>query len=120
MTEMTYLCFVGFLGVCCHIVFVKTCYFRHEAICLSWTRSYDSFFITYPLYEYILLEKDRIVTYQHSGTTVFFPKKGKKYKILIRKTDHTKVMAYGWLVLEICWALFFLFIVIWDVYGYLT
>lgn len=120
MTEMTYLCFAGFLGFCGHIVFVKSCYFKHEAICLDWTLASKSFFITYPIYEYILMEKNKLVTYRRSGTTVFYPKKGKKYKILIRKTDYTKAMGYGWFVLEICWALYFLFMVIWDVYYYLT
>ena len=117
---MTYLCFAGFLGFCGHVVFIKLCYFKHEAVCLDWSLAYKSIFITHPLYEYILVEKDKLVTYRRSSTTVFYPKKGKKYNILIRKTDHTKVMGYAWFVLEIIWALYFLLMVVWDVYFFLT
>ncbi len=120
MLDMTYISFAFFLGLSAHIVFIKLCYFKHEAVCLDWTRASRNFFTTYPRYEYVLLENNKIVIYQQCGTTVFFPKKGKKYNILIRKTDHTKVMGYAWFVSEIIWALFFLFMVVWDVYYYLT
>ena len=120
MLEMTYISFAFFLGLSAHIVFIMLCYFKHEGVCLDWTRAHKSFFITHPLYEYILVENNKIVTHCHSGTTLFYPKKGKKYKILIRKTDHTKVIGYGGVVLEIIWALFYLLYIVWDVYFYLT
>lgn len=120
MTDMTFLCFAGFIGFFSHLVFIKLCYFKHEAICLRWTLARKHLFVTHPLYEYILVEKDKIVTYHCSGTTIFYPKKGKKYNVLIRKTDHTKVIGYGGVVLEFCWALFFLLGVIWDIYYYLN
>lgn len=120
MLEMTYISFVLFMGLSGHIVFIKFCYFKHEAICLDWSLAYKSIFITNPLYEYILVENNKIITYRQRGSTLFYPKKGKKYKVLIRKTDHTKVMGYGWVVLEICWALFYLLYLILDLYFYLT
>ena len=120
MLEMTYISFAFFLGLSAHVVFIKLCYFKHEAVCLDWSRASRSFFTIYPLYEYILVEKNKIVTYQRSGITIFKPKKGKKYNILIRKTDHTKVMGYAWFISEIIWALYFLLMVVWDVYFFLT
>ena len=120
MSEMTYISFAFFMFFSCHIVFIKFCYFKHEAICLDWTLAHKSFFITHPLYEYILVENNKIITYRRRGSTLFYPKKGKKYKVLIRKTDHTKVMGYGWVVVEICWALFYLLYIILDIYFYLT
>lgn len=56
MLEMTYISFVLFMGLSGHIVFIKFCYFKHEAICLDWSLAYKSIFITNPLYEYILVE----------------------------------------------------------------
>ena len=120
MLEMTYISFAFFIGLCSHIVFIKLCYFKHEATCLDWSLAHKSLFITHPLYEYILVENNKLVIYQRRGSTVFYPKKGKKYNILIRKTDHTKVMGYGWFILEICWAFFYLLYVVWDVYSYLA
>ena len=85
---MTYLCFAGFLGFCGHIVFIKLCYFKHEAVCLDWSRASRSFFTIYPLYEYILVEKNKIVTYQRSGITIFKPKNVKKPKKTHKKTGY--------------------------------
>ena len=81
---------VGFLV---HAVFLRLRCFKHEAVCLEYSTS-EMAFVAYPLYMYELIENGKIVTYKSSGTTIFSPKKGKRYKVLINKKDHYKVVGY--------------------------
>ena len=97
---------LAFLG---YAVFLKFCYMKHKAVCLDYTRADGiSLLVTYPLYEYILLENNKIVTHRRYGVTMFTPKKGKTYTVLIRKTDHTKVVGYSEFVFYLCLGIFFL------------
>ena len=72
----------------------KWCYEKHEAICLDYHTS-NTAFVTYPLYEYEILEDGEMVTYQNWGICNFSPKKGKKYKVLVYKKNHDKVVAFN-------------------------
>lgn len=81
---------MGLLG---HAIYLRIGYFKHEALCLEHSL-YGKYFMTFPLYEYELVEEGKRVTYKRRGRTYFYPKKGKSYKVLISKKDHNKVVGY--------------------------
>jgi len=91
------LCVMGLLvsiGFLCYAIYLRICYFKHEAVCvecLYWSKG----FTTYPTYEYKLTIAGKEVTYKNRGTTVFFPREGKRNKILICKKDYDKVVGYA-------------------------
>jgi len=91
------LCVMGLLvsiGFLCYAIYLRICYFKHEAVCvecLYWSKG----FTTYPTYEYKLTIAGKEVTYKNRGTTVFFPRGGKRNKILICRMDYDKVVGYA-------------------------
>lgn len=82
------------VGLLIHAIYLKACYFKHEAYCLEYT-TYEKLFISFPLYEYELIESGKTVVYQNRGETYFYPRKGKCCKILIKKNNHSKVVGYA-------------------------
>ena len=90
------------VGLLIHVIYLKACYFKHEAYCLEYT-TYEKLFISFPLYEYELIESGKTVVYQNRGETEafdnewidFYPRKGKCCKILIKKNNHSKVVGYA-------------------------
>ena len=97
---------VGYLmsaGLFARIIFLKVCYMKHDAICLKITGT-ERNFVTFVLYEYELVEKGKKVIYKSEGTTFFYPRKGKRYKVLISKKDHNKVVGYAEYIVTLCFA----------------
>ena len=95
---------IGFwvsIGILVYAVYLKVCYKKHEAVCLEYSTS-EMAFVAYPLYMYELIENGKIVTYKSSGTTIFSPKKGKRYKVLINKKNHYKVVGYREYIVDLC------------------
>ena len=81
------------IGLLVHAIYLRICYFKHEAVCLEHS-TYEKLFITFPLYEYELMEAGKKVAYKKRGETYFYPRKGKRYKVLINKDNHNKVIGY--------------------------
>jgi len=75
-----------------------------SAVCLDYNLG-GTFFSFYPLYEYEIEEIWGTIIYQNWGNDCLWPRKGKRYKVLVNKKDHDKVVAYQtityWLVLGI-------------------
>lgn len=88
----------GFLA---YAVYLRICYFKHQAVCLDCLYGTKSF-ITRPLYEYELIVAGKKRTYTNRGTTIFYPRKGKRYKVLICKRDYNKVVGYAEYVVDLC------------------
>ena len=84
-----------------YAVYLRVCYMKHEAVCLEYSTS-EMGFVTYPLYMYELIENGKKVTYKSSGTTICSPKKGKRYKVLINKKNHYKVVGYREYIVDLC------------------
>lgn len=89
------------IGTLAHAIYLKVCYMKHDAVCLEYTSSGKAF-VTYPLYEYELIEEGEKVKYKSGGTTIFYPKKGKRYRVLISKKDHKKVVGYTEYIVDVC------------------
>ena len=95
---------VGYLmsaGLLARIIFLKVCYMKHDAICLKMTPGLNAY-VTYAIYEYELTEKGKKVIYKSKGTTFLYPRKGKRYKVLISKKDHNKVVGYAEYIRDLC------------------
>lgn len=75
------------------VIILKISYIKSFATCLDYNtgRSFTSF----PLYEYEMIEDGVKVVYKNRGTAFFYPKKGKRYKVLIHKKDHNKIVGYS-------------------------
>ena len=102
MIEMVdIVCFLVSVGLFARIIFLKVCYMKHDATCLKITYAGRQF-VTFAIYEYELTEKGKKVIYKSKGTTVFYPRKGKRYKVLISKKDHNKVVGYAQYILTLC------------------
>ena len=103
MIEMVdIVCFLISVGLFARIIFLKVCYMKHDATCLKRTGSGIKGFVTYAIYEYELTEKGKKVIYKNKGATFLFPRKGKRYKILISKKDHNKVVGYADYIMDLC------------------
>jgi len=76
-----------------HAIYLRVCYFKHEAVCLELQPLYKSPMVGV-LYEYELEQPGKMVTYQNWGRAYLNPRKGKRYRILICKTDYDKVSGY--------------------------
>lgn len=72
---------------------LKTKYIIHYAICLEYmtVRGFSSS----PLYEYEIMDNGEKKVYTNWGSACFYPKVGKRYKVLLRKDDYNKVVAYN-------------------------
>ena len=101
METIDIVCFLFSVGLFARIIFLKVCYMKHDAICLKITGTERSF-VTFALYEYELTEKGKKVIYKSEGTTFFYPRKGKRYKVFISKKDHNKVVGYAEYIVTLC------------------
>ena len=88
------------LGILVHAIYLRICYFKHEAVCLEYTTN-PTVFMIFPVYEYEIIEAGKKVTYKKGGKTYFYPRKGKKYKVLICKNDYNKVVGYRMYVVHL-------------------
>lgn len=90
-------CFIAYLA---QVINFKVNYFRHYAICLDYDTGHYAF-TSFPLYEYELMEEGVKVVYKNRGTAFLYPKKGKKHKVLIHKSDHNKIVGYSEYILDL-------------------
>lgn len=116
---MYFLAIIMSIGLSIRIIILEVCYFQSYATCLDYHTAPGGSFSSYPLYEYELTEAGEKVVYRNWGDAVGYPKKGKKYKVLIHKNNHNKICAKNELtvciVLLCIPVLFFLsqFIIFW-------
>ena len=76
-----------------YVIYYKLKFFEWTAICLNYLSS--SSMAYYPEYVYELVEDGETVTYKNCGFAVGFPRKGRKHRVLIKKTDHNKIVGYS-------------------------
>lgn len=88
--DLEIMSFIAAVGTILRLFWLRLNYTKHEAICLDYTVGRGG--ITKPLYEYQLLEGDKIITYQNWGSNYFSPRRGKRYKVLINKKNPNKVL----------------------------
>lgn len=104
------------IGLFVHAIYLRIRCFKHEAACLEYSL-YGKYFISFPLYEYELMEDGKTITYKRRGKTYFYPRKGKRYKVLIYKDDHNKVIGYRMyivhLLVGILLSVMFLTVILW-------
>lgn len=84
---------LGSVALLLHVIYLKRCYMKHKAVCLDYTFSGKSF-IAHHLYEYELEEEGEEKIYQSWGIAYLYPKIGKRYRVLIHKKNHNKVVGY--------------------------
>lgn len=92
--ELEFIGFIGFIGIFIQVVNLKINYFKYKAICLDYSTGHYAF-VSFPLYEYEIIENGVKTMYRNKGTTMFYPKKGKKYKVLIHKNNYNKIIGYS-------------------------
>lgn len=83
---------ISFAVMLAYAIYLKFNYFKHWAICLD---SSPSGSISHTTYEYEIIEAGEKRTYVSRGTALFYPKKGKKYRVLIHKRNYNKVVGYS-------------------------
>ena len=93
--------FLFSVGLFARIIFLKVCYMKHDAICLEMTPGSNAY-VTHAIYEYELTEKGKKVIYKSKGTNFLYPRKVKRYKVLISKKNHNKVVGYAHYILILC------------------
>ena len=81
-------------------VYLRVFYFKSEALCLGYSTGRASL-VSFPTYAYELEDNGVVVKYVNRGTTIGFPKKGKRYKVLIKYNDHNKVVGYAEFVSDV-------------------
>jgi len=91
--ELQIIGFVAAAGLLVHAIYLRICCFKHEAVCLEWT-PHGKYLKSSVQYEYELVVAGKKVTYKNWGRTYFYPRKGKRYKVLISKKDYYKVHGY--------------------------
>ena len=91
--ELQIIGFIAAAGLLIHAIYLRICYFKHEAVCLEST-PHGKHLMSSVLYEYELMVAGKKVTYKNWGWTYFYPRKRKRYKVLICKTDYYKVAGY--------------------------
>lgn len=82
------------------VINYKVNYFRHYAICLDYITGHYSG-VSFPLYEYELIEDGVKVVLKNRGTAFLYPKKGKRHRVLIHKSNHNKVVGYSEYILNL-------------------
>ena len=97
--ELIILGLVGIIVTLARVINFKVNYFRHYAICLDYDTGHYAF-TSFPLYEYELMEEGVKVVYKNRGTAFLYPKKGKKHKVLIYKSNHNKIVGYSEYILD--------------------
>ena len=87
---------VGLLLIIINLIFAvnyKKNYYISEGLCIDY--STGTAFTSYPIYEYEI-ERNGIKSVKRSRGIAFgYPKKGKKYKILVHKKKKYKVVSYS-------------------------
>ena len=111
--------FLFSVGLFARIIFLKVCYMKHDAICLKMTPGSNAY-VTHAIYEYELIEKGKKVIYKSEGTTFLYPRKGKRYKVLISKKDHNKVVGYAEYIRDLCMGSVCLSVAILGLIGFLS
>ena len=76
-----------------YVIYYKLEFFEWTAICLDYLTGRSMAY--HPEYVYELVENGETVTYKNWGFAIGFPKKGKKYRVLIKKKDHNKIVGYS-------------------------
>ena len=76
-----------------YVIYYKLEFFEWTAICLDYRVGRSMTY--YPEYVYELVENGEAVTYKKRGFAVGFPRKGRKHRVLIKKTDHNKIVGYS-------------------------
>ena len=76
-----------------YVIYYKLEFFEWTAICLDYRVGRSMTY--YPEYVYELVENGETVTYKNWGFAVGFPRKGRKHRVLIKKTDHNKIVGYS-------------------------
>ena len=61
-------------------------------------------------YEYTVNESGEDVTFCRLGLSVLRPTVGKSYKILVKESDHNKVIGYNYYLINLCMGVFFLLV----------
>lgn len=90
------LCIIGLLFnviLSVRVVILKVSYFKAYATCLDYHAAGG--FQSRPLYEYELIESGEKAVYRNRGIAFGYPRKRKTYKVLIKKNDHNKIVAYN-------------------------
>ena len=76
-----------------YVIYYKLEFFEWTAICLDYLTGRSMAY--HPEYVYELVENGETVTYKNWGFAVGFPRKGRKHRVLIKKTDHNKIVGYS-------------------------
>ena len=105
--ELQIIGFIMTVGLLVHAIYLRICYFKHDAVCLDWNPGGKSFLVRIH-YEYELKQGQRMVTCETWGWTYFWARKGKRYKVLICKKDYYKVSGYRVFVVHLLVGGFFL------------
>lgn len=76
------------------VINFKINYFKHQATCLDYSTGHYAF-VSFPLYEYEIIENGEKTKYINRGMALFYPKKGKKHRVLIHKNNYNKIVGYS-------------------------
>lgn len=98
--ELIVIGLVCFIASLARIINFKVNYVTHYAICLDYTTGHYAF-TSFPLYEYEMIEAGVKVVYKNTGTAFFYPRKGKRHKVLIHKSNHNKIVGYSEYILNL-------------------
>lgn len=91
--ELQIIGIISSIGLLVHAIYLRLRYFKHEANCLEST-PHGKHLMSSALYEYELMVVRKKITYKNWGRTYFYPRKGKRYKVLICKDNSYKVCGY--------------------------
>ena len=61
-------------------------------------------------YDYTVNESGEDVTFSRLGLSALRPTIGKSYKILVKESDHNKVIGYNYYLINLCMGVFFLLV----------
>lgn len=98
MTELDIIALVFIVYLFVDACILKYKYIETVAECLGYI---GGGIVTYPLYQYEMEIQGKAVVLQSRGTAIFGPKKGRKYKVLVKKTNYTEVKAYSVYIFDI-------------------
>ncbi len=89
-----------------YVIYVRVTSIKHEGVCVRYWSHWMR-------YEYELVIAGKTIKFENTGlSSTLFPREGKRYKILIRKNNYSKVEGYSYYLGELFWSsLFFLFFV---------
>lgn len=112
---MYFLTVIMLMVLSIRITILKVYYFQSYATCLDYQTAGG--FSSYPLYEYELTENGKKVIYRNWGNAFGYPKKGKRYRVLIHINDHNKIVSKNEITGDIIlWCIPALFLLIEFIY----